>query len=143
MPRREEDLKKSPQEKYYFFKKAHELINSYLLQGDFIASYLIAFSILEDRIYALYAIRFIRLNQREPSKSHLSNKGLKGVCQILLKENLIKLETFEKLETQRAKRNDFIHLTIWTGHLNTKQDVDKVVSLIRLIDKEIRNIKLK
>ena len=141
MSRREEELTKTPQEKNFIFKKAYDLINSYLLQGDYIASYLIAFSILEDRIYAFYSLRFIKINQKAPSKSHISKKGFKGVCKVLLDDNYINLETFEKLEVQREKRNNFIHLTMWTMHLNKKQDVTQVVSIIRLIDKEINRSK--
>ncbi len=63
----------SQSEKYVAFKTAYETISHYREQGNFIAAYTIAFSLIEDRIRAMAVVRYRADNQCDPSLKYINS----------------------------------------------------------------------
>ena len=60
-----DDTKESQRKKYEHHKKANGTLNYYLEQGNFIGAYVIAYSLLEDRIRAMYVVVQRDINKTE------------------------------------------------------------------------------
>lgn len=133
----EERLNASQQEKYVTFKKAYEMIKHYESEENFIAAYVLAFSILEDRIKALYVVSFRHKEKREP-KQDAVNEGFSKLVNKVRHTQFIDTELQNALKAEADTRNALLHTAMWKFDAFTPDAVARVVKLVRTVDQIIR-----
>jgi hypothetical protein len=132
----------SQQERYIAFKTAFGILKHYEQTENFIAAYVIAFSILEDRIKAMYVVGFRHKEQREPKPEKITEGFTKLVSKIL-RLNYISLELANELRAEAEKRNDLLHAAMWKIDAFTLDSLTTVKKLVRTVDKALRDQKKK
>lgn len=133
----EERLNASQQEKYVTFKKAYEMIKHYESERNFIAAYVLAFSILEDRIKAMYVVSFRHKEKREPKQDAL-NEGFSKLVNKVHRTQFIKTELLDALKAEAKNRNDLLHAAMWKFDAFTPDAVSRVIQLVRIVDKILK-----
>ncbi len=126
-------------QKYLAFRRGFKLINSYVDSGHFIGAYVLLFSILEDRLNALYAVRFYLNNNEGPPEE--TEKA--AIHKIHFVRKVRKLEHTGDIEPQFAKelinraydRNRKVHAALWHNEEFKKDDTIDLLRQVRLIDK--------
>lgn len=124
----------SQQEKYISFKKAFGTYNHYLATGNYIGAFAIAFSILEDRVNALYFSRKTAIGEPRP-------KGFGTFCnklKYLQKHGDIDEQLLKDFNECANERNDKIHAAMWNIEEFREGDCRRIIECARKADK-LRN----
>jgi len=129
-------------EKYLAFKTAFRLVNQYMSGGHFIGAYVLLFSIIEDRINAMYAVRFFLSRNIPTPEGHV--KG--AIADIPFVRKVKKLKGIGDIESKFADelierandRNRKIHAALWVSREFEEGDALLLKKQARSID-EIRN----
>ena len=103
----------TPNEKYLSFNKAFGSIKHYVEHGNFLAAYVIAFSILEDRLLAAYIVCYKHQHGEELSLRKLDNASLHQLVGKLHYLKVIDSEFHKELVDINNQRNLLIHLMMW------------------------------
>jgi hypothetical protein len=123
------------------FKKTWDLIDDYWRKKDFLACYVLTFSVLEDRLNSCYKVSLWKRKSKKfdiedvPTYEdiYLANTSEKIN---LLKEDLLMTETMEKqLYKVIGERNTRFHSTMWVMDAFTKDAISDLVTLSRDLDK--------
>ena len=123
----------SQEQKRLAFARAYSNLNRYLQTGDFFAAYVIAFSIVEDRLRAIYVLHYWSLHNEIPKPQKI-NQSISRLARFLHAENLIPLDLLDGFLGLARLRNTVIHESIWhTGNVQT-EDVKKLMALGRRLD---------
>lgn len=138
----EERVNASQQEKYATFKQAYEMITHYEKESNFIAAYVLAFSILEDRIKAMYVVSFRHKEKREP-KPEAINEGFSLLVNKIHRNQYINTELLNALKAEALSRNDLLHAAMWKFDAFTIDAVIRIKQLIRVVEKARREQKKK
>jgi hypothetical protein len=125
----------SQNEKYLSFKRAFGSINHYVSQNNFLAAYIIAFSILEDRLLASYIVCYKHKNKEDLSLRKLDNVSLSQLVHKLHYIKVIDIEFVNQLVELSDERNVLIHLMMWKLDEFNQESADKVRSAITKIEK--------
>lgn len=135
-----DDTKESQRKKYEHHKKANGTLNYYLEQGNFIGAYVIAYSLLEDRLRAMYVVV-----QRDINKTELVNEDVKrsvgGIIGNLQKKGYLTKETSKQLHKANESRNSLLHDAMWQIDVFKKEDVLKVKDLKNDVAKALEKLK--
>ena len=124
---REPDSKDlSQKDKYLSFKKAFGSIKYYIDQKNFLASYVIAFSILEDRLLSAYITCYKHQHKEELSLRKLDNASLLQLIKKLHHLKVIDSEFCNELIEINNNRNLLIHLMMWKLEEINLETVEKV-----------------
>lgn len=126
-------------EKHLSFKKAFGSINHYVEQKNFLAAYIIAFSILEDRLLASYIVCYKHKNKEDLSLRKLDNVALSQLIGKLHYIKVINIEFTNHLVELSNERNILIHLMMWKLDEFNLESVDKVRQAITKIEKSRRH----
>lgn len=130
------------QEKYFVFKKAFGMIKHYENEGNFIAAYVISFSILEDRIKAMYVVSFRHNEKREPKPDAIS-EGFSKLVNKIHRAQFITNELRDALKEEAINRNDLLHAAMWEVDAFTLDAVVRIKKLIRVVEKARKEQKKK
>ena len=123
------------------FKKTWELIEDYWKKKDFLACYVLTFSVLEDRLNSCYKVSLWKRKSKKfdiedvPSYEdiYLSQTSEKIN---LLKDDFLMTETMEKqLYKVIGERNSRFHSTMWVMETFTKDSISELSILARELDK--------
>ena len=123
------------------FKKTWDLIDEYWRKKDFLACYVLTFSVLEDRLNSCYKVSLWKRKSKKfdiedvPSYDEIYLTQTKEKIN-LLKEDLLMTETMEKqLYKVIGERNTRFHSTMWVMDAFTKDSISDLVTLSRDLDK--------
>ena len=123
------------------FKKTWDLIEDYWRKKDFLACYVLTFSVLEDRLNSCYKVSLWKRRSKKfeiedvPSYEdiYLSQTSEKIN---LLKDDFLMTEIMEKqLYKVIGERNSRFHSTMWMMETFTKDSISELSILARELDK--------
>ena len=106
------DDMKSPYAKYKTFKRAFDTINILADSGNLIGSFVLSFSVLEDRLCAALVVCSKALNHELTHKDLMKVPFLRRAKQ-LLAIGAIDEELYKKLQEAADLRNDLTHKMMW------------------------------
>lgn len=133
---------KTPQDKYVAFKTAYQTITHYLAQDNFLAAYVVAFSLIEDRVRAMFVVWHRVTKKNEPTSTQITAGFSKHVRQLHLAGDIPEEEA--KLLIEEAKmRNELLHAAMWNLKAFDQAAADRAVKLSRSVDKLRRTQKKK
>ena len=135
------DNEEDQQFKYLKFKNAYDNINKLIADQAFIAAYVIAFSILEDRLVAMYVVKLRRDEKREMTKED-RNIGFVRIVNLLMKTRELDNNLGNSLIQIAHQRNSLFHATMWNLEEFTEDVVTNVISLINKL-KRAREVQKK
>lgn len=122
------------QDKYVAFKTAYQTITHYYDKGNFLAAYVVAFSLIEDRVRAMFVVQHRIVNEgKNPTQKQVSASFSKYVRQLQLTD--IPQEDAAKLLEEAKTRNKLLHAAMWNLKAFDKTAVDRAVKLTRTVDK--------
>lgn len=132
----------SQQEKYIAFRTAYGMLKHYEETENYIAAYVIAFSILEDRIKAMFAVSFLYKNACVPNTDEFNN-GFVPLINKVSNWNFLMGDTADKLKSEAIVRNKLLHAAMWRLDAFTPEAVKRVKHLVNVVEKELRALKKK
>jgi uncharacterized protein YutE (UPF0331/DUF86 family) len=140
MARPIDDTEQSQRKKYEQHKKANGTLSYYLEQGNYIGAYVIAYSLLEDRIRAMYVVV-----QRDINKAELVIEDVKrsvgGIIGYLQKNGYLTKEVAKQLHKANHIRNTLLHDAMWAIDVFKEEDVLKVKDLKNEVAKALERLK--
>jgi uncharacterized protein YutE (UPF0331/DUF86 family) len=140
MTRPTNDTKESQLKKYEFHKKANGTLNHYLEQGNLIGAYVIAYSLLEDRIRAMYVVVQRDINKAELETNEIT-RSVGGIIGYLTKNEYLTKELSKQLHKANATRNILLHDAMWQIDIIKEDDVLVVKKLKNEVAKVLEKIK--
>ena len=139
MPRPDDHVNMTQQEKYQAFKKAYGKLNEYIVSEEYLAAHVVAFSILEDRVLAT------RIQCGEIAEGPLDpkinknkipfEKSLKKIFTL----HVINSEFYAQLVLLGDERNTFIHQAMWRLEQFNYKSIINIRRCINLIEKCRKN----
>ena len=121
------------QDKYVAFKTAYQNITHYREQKNFIAAYIVAFSLIEDRIRAMFVIWYLATEGKKPTDKQIASSFSNHV-RLLSKEGDIQPDDVARLLEEAKQRNELLHAAMWNLNAFTEESVDRVTKLSRTVD---------
>jgi hypothetical protein len=135
-----DDTKESQLKKYEYHKKANGTLNYYLEQGNFIGAYVIAYSLLEDRIRAMYVVVQRDINNTEFLIEDVK-RSVGGIIGYLEKNGFLTKEIAKELHRANHIRNNLLHDAMWQIDVFKEVDVLKVKDLKNEVAKALKKLK--
>lgn len=129
--------KASQQEKYVAFKTAFQTVSAHRDQKNFLAAYVVAFSVIEDRIRAAYVVWYRARSGAVPNDRQLT-AGFAWLVTSLRSAQLIDADLARDLRDEAANRNTLLHAAMWNLNAFTDDAVCRAVALARRTDRECR-----
>lgn len=121
----------TPPEQRDRFARAVETVHHYLAAGNFIGAYVVAFSILEDRITAMY----MTCRQREEGRANQTDtqrhQRLAKKMSLLVNQGVITVATRDHWLTIANERNRKLHDAMWNLDEFHADDVERVMEAAR------------
>lgn len=125
----------SQHDKYVAFKTAYQTITYYLAQDNFLAAYVIAFSLIEDRVRAMFVVQHrVIADGKNPTAKQISASFSNIVCQLQMAGD-IPQEDANLLLAEAKVRNGLLHSAMWNLTAFDKTAVDRAIKLTRNADK--------
>lgn len=140
MVRPTDDSKESQRKKYEHHKKANGTLNYYLEQGNWIGAYVIAYSLLEDRLRAMYVVIQRDVNNVELVKEDIK-RSLAGIIGYLKKNGYLEKDFAKQLHKANGLRNTLLHDAMWQVDVITEQHVADVKELKNEVAKVVEKLK--
>ena len=140
MARPKDDTADSQRKKYEHHKKANGTLNYYLEQGNLIGAYVIAYSLLEDRVRAMYVVVERDVNKVE-LKTEDIKRSLGGIIGFLKKNGALTKELAKQLHKANDVRNTLLHDAMWEVDVIKEQNVLDVRDLRDEVSKVLEKIK--
>ena len=128
MARPKDDEAESQRKKYEHHKKANSTLKHYLSEGNYIGAYVIAYSLLEDRIRAMYVVVQRDVHKVVYTKNDI-NAPLARIVDYLQKNNHLSNELAKRLYKSNDNRNTLLHDAMWELDVFKETDVTKVGKL--------------
>jgi hypothetical protein len=130
MTRPTDDTATARMDTHIHLRQAFSLINKSLKDEIYIATYVTAFSIVEDRVYAMYVVaKRIETDtidiQREP------RRGLVDYVEYLKEKQTIPATTASKICNEAGRRNKLLHGAMWNLKDFNKKNTERVVDLAK------------
>lgn len=128
---------KSQQDKYVAFKTAFQTVNHYLDpdQENFLAAYVIAFSLIEDRVRAMYVVQHRSINGGMGPTPKQINASFANHVRLLQAADIIPQADSKLLLEEAKARNELLHAAMWNLNAFTRPSVEQVLHLARTVDK--------
>ena len=127
------------QQKHVAFKTAFDTFNGYLQQQNLIGAYVVAFSILEDRMAVAFMLLRDLQKQERPSASKFIPLGDK--IKELTKNGHIEQTDGHLYLACARDRNSKLHAAMWNLNEFSSDDCHRVIKLARKADKVGRELK--
>ena len=149
MARPKDDEAESQRKKYEHHKKANNTLKHYLEEGNYIGAYVIAYSLLEDRVRAMYVVV-----QRDVHKVVYTQNDINApfarIVDYLQKNNHLTKELAKQLYKANDNRNTLLHDAMWELDVFKEKDVttigklrDEVSSVLEKLKRVINKDKSK
>ena len=107
-----DDTKESQLKKYEFHRKANGTLNYYLEQGNYIGAYVIAYSLLEDRLRAMYVVVQRDVNNVVLEEDDIK-RSLGSIIGFLNKNKYLTNDIAKQLHKANRLRNTLLHDAMW------------------------------
>jgi hypothetical protein len=127
----------TPQERYDKFRQAFGTYNCYFKAGNLIGAFVIAFSIFEDRLMALYMLAHEAKGLRKPT----GFKRLFAKLEFLRSHEIIDCNQEKEWKEIANIRNQKLHSAMWNLDEFSKKDCQQIISQARIVDKLTRKFK--
>lgn len=140
MPRPIDDQLESQIKKYETHKQANSTLNYYLDQGNLLSAYVIAYSLLEDRVRAMYVVV-----QRDVHKVFYRAKDINApfarIIEYLRDNNHLSMELAKRLQKSNDTRNTLLHNAMWELDVITNDHITRVKKLRDEVASDLEKIK--
>lgn len=123
------------------YSKQHtklSLIN--LAQDNFIAAYVVAFSLIEDRVRAMFVVWHRDFKKNEPTSRQAASSFSNHIHQLQVAGDITQEDASLLLEEARI-RNELLHAAMWNLKVFDKAAIDRAIKLTRIVDKLRRSQK--
>lgn len=130
----------SQQEKYVAFKTAYSFINKYERDQNYIAAYVIAFSLLEDRIRAMFVICYRATQGTEPKQDKI-DEHFKKIISKLIHHQYLDEKFAKEILDEADRRNKLLHTAMWKLDAFTEKSVADLKTILRKADKLLKDKK--
>lgn len=144
MARPKDDTTESQLKKYEHHKKANNTLKHYLEEGNYIGAYVIAYSLLEDRVRAMYVV-VQRDVHRVVYTSNDINAPFARIVDYLEKNSHLSKELAKQLYKANNNRNTLLHDAMWELDVFKEKDVitvgklrDEVSSVLEKLKRAIK-----
>jgi hypothetical protein len=127
----------TPEQKYVGFRRAFDTVSTYEMAGNYIGAYVVSFSILEDRIAALFSMAKDAAGEQRPTSFETFAKKLK----YLRKGGILTAGFVERCLNCANERNSKLHAAMWQLDAFRAGDSRGVIDLARAADAECRKAK--
>ena len=117
---------------YEKFKEAYDKLRELLKNDRYFEAFILAYSILEDRVTATYFSLF-KIRKFKVKSGYIP---LFSKIKTLVAANLISAEDATKLKTIANDRNEIIHSYFLNDNKISKKKIGDIMSLVRNIDKK-------
>lgn len=124
----------SNKDKYVAFKTAYKTISHYRERNNFIGAYIIAFSLIEDRIRAMFVVRYRATKGEPPSNSQIA-ASLSNHIRQLSNAGDISVDDAELLLEEARQRNTLLHAAMWNLTAFSEEPVNRAMKLSRVVDR--------
>ena len=132
----------SQAEKAFTFARAYESLTAFRQKGDLLSAYVLGFSIIEDRIRAMFVTRYRHDIQQTPSEKK-TQQSLTEIIRYLYRKEDLNKEIADSLIKAARERNQIIHAAMWRLDSTTLETVKSIVDLGRQADLLCRKQKRK
>lgn len=124
-------------DKYIAFKTAFETITHCRASNNFLAAYVITFSLIEDRIRAMFFVWHFDTKGIKPPANKMNGSFTKMVDQLCAAGDIPESDA-ALLRAEAKQRNELLHSAMWNLSVFTDKEVERAVSLARMSDKHRR-----
>ncbi|MCX7177978.1 MAG: hypothetical protein NTX56_04140 [Proteobacteria bacterium] len=124
----------SQQEKYIAFRRAHQTINECIRAENYIAAYVISFSLIEDRVNAMYVVWHRASKGQDPTAKDIRGSFTVKVRALKSATVLSAAET-SLLLVEAKNRNDLLHQAMWNLNVFSSVIAERAVALTRVLEK--------
>ncbi len=121
------------QEKSIAFARAYQRLKAYLNSGDYLAAYVLSFSIVEDRLRAMYVVRQRVETGQDPSERKIHQSLVSIVRYLSTREDLTD-ELKDQLIIAARARNQMVHAAMWLLDEAAAEDINSLIRLGRTLD---------
>lgn len=135
MPRPDDHLNMTQQEKYQTFKKAYDKLNFYIDSKEYLAAHALAFSILEDRVLAARIQCGEIAEGPINSKININKIPFEKSLRKILALGVIDSELHDELSSIGDERNNFLHQAMWRLDHFSLKSVTNIRKSINNIEK--------
>ena len=97
------------------------------------AAYVITFSIIEDRLRALYVVWYRSKKNAEPSPKQI-NQPFTRLVNTLVADQTITAELNDELNNEAKQRNELLHAAMWNMDTFSNDIVEKAMKTARNIN---------
>ena len=125
----------SPLEQYQGFARAIETYKRFLESENYIGAYVIAFSILEDRVNAMYATRYAQEKGRPPTAYHIGSQSFVRKVAYLERQRDVDEPAKKRWATASQDRNQKLHAAMWNIDEFQRSDAETILKLAREADR--------
>ena len=140
MARPKDDEAESQRKKYEHHKKANNTLKHYLEEGNYIGAYVIAYSLLEDRVRAMYVVA-----QRDVHKVVYTQNDINApfarIIEYLRDNNHLSMELAKRLQKSNDTRNTLLHNAMWELDVITNDHITRVKKLRDEVASDLEKIK--
>ncbi|MCF8156231.1 MAG: hypothetical protein K9K35_09530 [Rhodoferax sp.] len=123
----------SQKAKYETFKRAFDNVAAYRNQENYLAAYVVTFSIIEDRLRALYVVWYRKKNNSDPTSRQI-NDSLVKLVNILANDQIISAELAADLKNEARRRNELMHAAMWNLDAFSNEAVEMALKTARNIN---------
>jgi hypothetical protein len=120
--------------KYTTFKKAYDKVNEFLNDENYLAAFVLSFSILEDRLTAAFCVCRDALEFSDSTKN-VSKLGFKQKVDKLASMGAIDNNFRDRLMSAAAERNFLTHQMMWNLDVFEKRHITQIKKLINELKK--------
>jgi hypothetical protein len=124
----------SPREQRARFAKAFDTYQHYLDTENYLAAYVVAFSILEDRVNAMYLTCYHAVTGRAATAEDAVRLGFGYKLKYLLANGVIGVEEKEAWSNLANDRNSKFHAAMWRLDEFQKEHAEGVLECVRKAD---------
>lgn len=121
------------QEKSVAFARAYDRLKAYLSSGDYLAAYVLSFSIVEDRLRAMYVVRHRVETGQDPSERKI-HQSLVSIVRYLSARGDLTEELKDQLIFAAQARNQMVHAAMWLLDETAEQEINELIRLGRLLE---------
>ena len=115
------------------FKRAFDTISTYREQKNYIAAYVVAFSVVEDRLRALHVDWYRARKGSEPTQKQIDGP-FSNLAKTLSKDGVISAELVAELIEEARRRNSLMHSAMWNLDNFTDEVIEEVLKVARNIN---------
>lgn len=121
----------TPHEQRDSFARAFDIVQAYLAADNFIGAYIVAFSILEDRIATMYAACVQGKTEGAGQSRKQRHQPLSEKMRLLVKRGVITSAEQQAWTTLANERNQKLHEAMWNLDEFNAADVEIVIAAAR------------